>query len=124
MKSIKEADVKAKKVLVRAGFDVLDKKGNITNYSRLHNMVPTLKYLVEQGAKVIVISHNGRPKGNVVPELSMKIIAEEMSKSEYLGKEIAFVDDCVGDKVKAHIESMNNGDIVFLENLRFHEGEK
>ena len=120
--SLSEADVAGKKVLVRADFNVpLDDSGNITDDTRIRAALPTIKDLTGKGAKVILCSHMGRPKGEVKEGLRLTPVAKRLS--ELLGQEVTKCDDCVGDAVAATVNGMSNGQVVLLENLRFHSEE-
>ncbi len=123
LKSIKEADVANKHVIVRCGFDVpFNDDGNIANDERISECLATLKYLVNQNAKVIIISHNGRPKGKIIPKLSMDKIAERLEK--LLGQEIKKLSDCIGQDVREVASGLQEGQVLLLENLRFHIEEE
>lgn len=123
MRLLKDFKFENKRVLVRAGFDVpFDENGNIADDKRIKATLPTLKHLLEQNAKIIIISHNGRPKGQVIEKLKMDRVAERIG--ELLNIHVDKLDDCVGDDVKKHIGQMKPKDIVVLENLRFHKEEK
>ncbi|HEY9771270.1 MAG TPA: phosphoglycerate kinase [Coleofasciculaceae cyanobacterium] len=120
--SLTEADVSGKKVLVRADFNVpLDDSGNITDDTRIKAALPTIQDLVGKGGKVILCSHMGRPKGEVKEELRLTPVAKRLS--ELLGQEVTKCDDCIGDEVAATVNGMSNGQVVLLENLRFHNEE-
>ena len=120
--SLTEADVSGKKVLVRADFNVpLDDSGSITDDTRIKAALPTIKDLIGKGGKVILCSHMGRPKGEVKEELRLTPVAKRLS--ELLGKDVTKCDDCVGDAVASTVNGMANGDVVLLENLRFHSEE-
>ena len=120
--SLTEADVSGKKVLVRADFNVpLDDSGNITDDTRIKAALPTIKDLTGKGGKVILCSHMGRPKGEVKEELRLTPVAKRLS--ELLGQDVAKCDDCVGDDVASTVNGMSNGQVVLLENLRFHSEE-
>ncbi|NPV42693.1 MAG: phosphoglycerate kinase [Firmicutes bacterium] len=122
-KTIEDIDVKGKKVLVRVDFNVpLDEKGNITDDTRIRAALPTINYLIEQGAIVILVSHLGRPKGKVQERLRMDPIAQRLA--ELLDKEVIKTDDCIGDEPKRAIEDMREGDVLLLENVRFYPGEE
>jgi len=123
LRSLEEADIKNKKVLIRCGFDVpFDENGDIVDDERIKECVPTFNYLLEKQAKLILMAHNGRPKGKVVKKLSMDKIGKRLE--EILGKQIKKLDDCIGPQVEAEVASINQGDIIILENLRFHKEEK
>ncbi|MDJ0650698.1 MAG: phosphoglycerate kinase [Xenococcaceae cyanobacterium MO_188.B19] len=120
--SLSEADVAGKKVLVRADFNVpLDDSGKITDDTRIRAALPTINDLTGKGAKVILCSHMGRPKGEVKEGLRLTPVAKRLS--ELLGQEVTKCDDCVGDAVTATVNGMSNGQVVLLENLRFHSEE-
>ena len=117
------ADVAGKRVLVRVDFNVpLDEVGNITDDTRIRAALPTIQDLLGKGAKVILRSHFGRPKGKVVPSMSLKPAAQRLS--ELLGQSVVMCDDCIGDSVAAAIASLQNGQVAMLENLRFHGEEE
>ncbi|MGB3297259.1 MAG: phosphoglycerate kinase [Phormidesmis sp.] len=117
------SDVSGKRVLVRADFNVpLDDAGNITDDTRIRAALPTIRDLTSKGAKVILVSHFGRPKGKVVESMRLTPVAKRLS--EKLGKEVIKCDDCVGDEVAAKISGMQNGQVALLENVRFYEGEE
>ena len=111
-KTIEDIDVKGKKVLVRCDFNVPLKDGVITDLNRLNGALPTIKYLVNNGAKVILCSHMGKPKGEPKPELSLAPVAKKLS--EMLGKEVVFAadDNVVGENAKKAVAAMNDGDVV------------
>ena len=121
--SLSEADVSGKRVLVRADFNVpLDDSGKITDDTRIKAALPTIKDLVGKGGKVILCSHMGRPKGEVKEELRLTSVAKRLG--ELLEQDVAKCDDCVGDAVASTIDGMSNGQVVLLENLRFHSEEE
>jgi len=123
LKSLKEADVANKHVIVRCGFDVpFDESGEIINSDRIVECLSTLQYLVDQNAKVIIMSHNGRPKGKIIPKLSMDKVGQKLS--ELLNRKIIKLDDCLGQDIRERVSQMKEGEIVLLENLRFHAEEK
>lgn len=122
MQYLNDLKIKNKKVLIRVDVNVpLDKNQNITDDNRIRAVLPTLNYALDENAKVILCSHIGRPKGKVVPELSLAPVARRLSR--LLQKEVKLAPDCVGPEVKKMIEAMQPGDIVLLENLRFHPEE-
>ncbi len=122
-KTIKDIDLKGKRVLMRVDFNVpLDDKLNITDDIRIRSAVPTIKYAIDQGAKVILMSHLGRPDGKVVDSLRLTPVAKKLE--ELLGKKVTKTDDCTGDAVKKTVAAMKPGDVVLLENLRFHAEEE
>lgn len=120
-RSIEDIAVSGKKVLVRCDFNVPLKEGVITNDKRIVAAMPTIKYLVEQGAKVILCSHLGRPKGEVVPEFSLKPVAAHLS--ELLGKEVKMAKDVIGPDAKALAGALQDGEVLLLENVRYEKGE-
>jgi phosphoglycerate kinase len=121
-KTIRDVDVKGKRVLVRVDFNVPLKDGVITDDTRIRAALPTINYLLEQGAALILCSHLGRPKGKVVPELKMDPVAARLS--ELLGRPVQKLDACVGSKVEAAAQAMQPGDVILLENTRFNPEEK
>lgn len=122
-KSIEDINVKGKRVFVRCDFNVpLDESRNITDDTRIVAELPTIKYLVDNGAKVILCSHLGRPKGGFEEKYSMKPIVKRLS--EVIGKNVVLANDVIGEDAKSKIADMNDGDIVLLENVRFHEEEE
>jgi len=122
LKTTKGVDVRGKRVVVRADLNVPVKNGKVTDATRLERLVPGLKDLAERGAKVVVISHFGRPKGGPDPEFTLKPVSDALSAR--LGQPVAFGPDCVGAAAAATIASLEDGDIAVLENLRFHKGEE
>ena len=122
-KSIKDIDVAGKKVFIRVDYNVpMDKAGNITEDTRIRATLPTLNYLLEKNAAIIIASHLGRPKGAVVPEFSLKPVAERLST--LIGKEVIVAPDCVGSEVEALAKDLKPGQILLLENLRYHKAEE
>ena len=122
-KTVRDLDVAGKKVLVRVDFNVpLNDKGEITDDTRITASLPTIQYLLEQKAAVILMAHLGRPKGQVKPELSLAPVAKHLGK--LLGKKIFFAPDCVGEAAKAAASKLKAGHILLLENLRFHKEEE
>ncbi len=120
-KSIVDIDVSGKRVLCRCDFNVPTKSGKITSDKRIVAALPTIQYLVEHGAKVILCSHMGKPKGEWKPELSLKIVADRLS--ELLGKEVIMAADVAGEDSKAKAAAMKDGDVMLLENTRYIKGE-
>lgn len=125
--TLHEADVRGKRVLVRVDFNVpMDGGGKITDMTRLEESLPTVQYLIKEGAKVILMSHLGRPKAGRSAqenaEFSLKPVATAFSK--LLKKPVDFVEECVGPKAEKAVEGMKDGDVILLENTRFHEGEE
>ncbi len=122
-KTVRDLDVAGKKVLVRVDFNVpLNDKGEITDDTRITASLPTIQYLLEQKAAVILMAHLGRPKGQVKPELSLAPVAKHLGK--LLGKKILFAPDCVGETAQAAASKLKPGHILLLENLRFHKEEE
>ena len=121
-KTVKDIDLKGKKVFVRCDFNVpMDEKQNITDNTRIVAALPTIKYLLEQDCKIILASHLGRPKGEVKPEFSLKPVAKELSKQ--LGKEVIMAKDVIGEDATNKAENLKEGEIMLLENVRFHREE-
>lgn len=122
-KTVRDLDVAGKKVLVRVDFNVpLNDKGEITDDTRITASLPTIQYLLEQKAAVILMAHLGRPKGQVKPELSLAPVAKHLGK--LLGKKILLAPDCVGEAAQAAASKLKAGHILLLENLRFHKEEE
>ncbi len=116
-------ELKGKKVFMRVDFNVpLDEKRNITSDSRIKAALPSIKYVIEKGGKLILASHLGRPKGGPSPEFSLDVVAKRLS--ELLGKDVKFANDCIGDKVKSMADSLKEGEVLLLENVRFHKEEE
>ncbi|MGE6379035.1 phosphoglycerate kinase [Peribacillus muralis] len=121
-KSIRDIELKGKRVFCRVDFNVPMQDGKISDDTRIKAALPTISHLTEQGAKVILASHLGRPKGQVVEELRLAPVAERLS--ELSGKDVQKADEAYGDSVQAIIDNMENGDILLLENVRFYPGEE
>ncbi len=122
--TIRDIDVGSKRVLVRADFNVpLDEKtGAITDDSRIRATLPTIKYLIDRRARVILCSHLGRPRGKVVEKLRLAVVAQRLS--QILGQSVEVATDCIGSKVEKAIEKLRGGDVLLLENIRFHPEEE
>ena len=120
-KSIEDISVAGKRVLCRCDFNVPTKEGKITSDKRIVAALPTIQYLINQGAKVILCSHMGKPKGEWKPELSLKIVADRLS--ELLGKEVIMAADVAGEDAKAKAAALKDGDVMLLENTRYIKGE-
>ncbi|MBY9078952.1 phosphoglycerate kinase [Paenibacillus sp. HN-1] len=121
-KSVRDVEVTGKRVFVRVDFNVPLEDGKITDDTRIRETLPTIKYLIENGAKVILASHLGRPKGQFVD--SMRLTPAAVRLSELLGKPVAKADEAVGEAVKAKIAELKDGDVLVLENVRFYPGEE
>lgn len=120
---ITDLDLKGKKVFVRVDYNVpLDEQGNITDDARIRATLPTINYLLDEGAKVILASHLGRPNGKVIPELSLKPVARRLHR--LLNKEVKLANNCIGPDVKKQVDNMQPEDVLLLENLRFHREEQ
>ena len=120
--TIDDLKVAGKRVLVRGDLNVPLKDGKVSDATRIERLVPTIQDLAAKGARVIVLSHFGRPKGKVVPEMSLAPVADALSQA--LGKPVAFAKDCVGAAAAAVVNGLADGDVALLENLRFHAGEE
>ena len=120
-KSIEDIEVAGKRVLCRCDFNVPTKGGKITSDKRIVAALPTIQYLIDKGAKVILCSHMGKPKGEWKPELSLKIVADRLS--ELLGKEVIMASDVAGEDSKAKAAALKDGDVMLLENTRYIKGE-
>ncbi|MEK3784897.1 phosphoglycerate kinase [Paenibacillus sp. FSL K6-1230] len=121
-KSVRDIELNGKKVFVRVDFNVPVENGKITDDKRIRETLPTINYLIEQGAKIILASHFGRPKGQVVEEMRLTPVAARLS--ELLNKPVQKVDEAIGENVKAEVAKLNNGDVLLLENVRFYPGEE
>jgi phosphoglycerate kinase len=121
-KTLKDMDFKGKKVLVRVDFNVPLKNGNVTDTTRIKAALPTIEYLIREEAKVLLISHLGRPGGEVKEDLRMDPVAKELAN--LLNKEVKKADDSIGEDVKNAADNLENGEVLLLENSRFHAGEK
>ncbi|MGJ3259648.1 MAG: phosphoglycerate kinase [Rhodospirillales bacterium] len=122
LKTLDDLDVAGKRVLVRVDFNVPMRDGKITDTTRIDRALETLNELADKGAKVVILSHFGRPKGQEVPEMSLRPVAEGLAK--IAGKEVMFAADCIGDRAREVIDAAPSGGFVMLENLRFHAGEE
>ena len=122
--SVSDIEVEGKRVLVRVDFNVpLDEKTReITDDTRIQAALPTIKYLIGRRARVILISHLGRPKGKVVDDLRLAVVAQRLS--QILGQQVGVATDCIGPEVEKPVEELNNGDVLLLENVRFHLEEE
>jgi phosphoglycerate kinase len=121
-KTIRDVDVKDKRVLVRVDFNVPLAEGRVADDTRIRAALPTIQYLLDRDATVLLCSHLGRPKGKTVDDLKMDPVARRLS--ELLGRQVTKLDDCVGPEVQAAVEAASPGDVILLENTRFHAEEK
>ena len=121
-KSVRDVDLKGKKVLCRCDFNVPTKEGKITSDKRIVAALPTIQYLLDQDCAVILCSHMGKPKGEWKPELSLKVVADRLS--ELLGKEVKMAKDVIGEDAKALAAALKPGEVMLLENLRYHKQEE
>jgi phosphoglycerate kinase len=122
LKQLKDFDVYDKRILVRCDFNVpLDEEGNISDDYRIKKTIPTIKYLIDRKAKVVLMSHLGEPEGKIVEELRLNKVAEKIS--DYLNMTIEKEDDCIGPEVEGQVNKLQGGQVLLLENLRFHKEE-
>ena len=121
-KTMKDMQLEGKRVFCRVDFNVPMEDGNVTDDTRIRAAIPTIDYMIEQGAKVILASHLGRPKGEVNEDMRLTAAGEKLA--ELIGKPVTKLDSSIGDEVEKTISTMKNGDIVLLENVRFHAGEE
>jgi phosphoglycerate kinase len=121
-RTLDDLDVRGRRVLVRADLNVPMRDGKVTDTLRIDRQAPTIRELADKGARVIVLSHFDRPKGKVVPAMSLKPVAEPLASA--IGRPVAFAGDCVGDVAKAAVAKLKDGDVLLLENTRFHAGEE
>jgi len=121
-KTVADIDLSGKRVLMRVDFNVPIEKGKVTDDTRIVEALPTIKYVMEKGGKLILISHLGRPKGKRIPEMSLAPAAARLG--ELLGRDVSFIDDCIGPKVQQAVDTLKDGEVIVLENLRFHKDEE
>jgi phosphoglycerate kinase len=121
-RTLDDLDVKGKRVLVRADLNVPVADGKVTDDTRIVRQAPTIKELSEKDAKVIILSHFDRPKGKVVPSMSLKVLVEPLENA--LDRKVTFAEDCIGPKAQAAVAALKDGDVLLLENTRFHKGEE
>jgi phosphoglycerate kinase len=122
LRTVRDVDVQGKRVLVRVDFNVPIESGKVLDDWRLRATLPTIRYLTERGAKVILLSHLGRPKGKRDEQFSLRPVAQRLS--ELLGQPVQFADDCVGEVAEQTVAQLQAGEVLLLENLRFHAGEE
>lgn len=122
LNTIKEADLKGKRVLIRVDFNVPLKNGVVTDNTRIKAALPTVQYILEQGASLVVMSHFGRPKGQKNPDFSMAPIAKEFEK--LLGRPVKLAPDVIGPEVEAEVKALKPGEVLLLENVRFYKEEE
>ncbi|MYI85440.1 MAG: phosphoglycerate kinase, partial [Dehalococcoidia bacterium] len=121
-RTVRDIDVAGESVLLRAALNVPHDNGAVPDDTRIRESLPTIQYLVENGASVLVCSHLGRPKGERNPALSLAPVAERLS--ELLGQPVAFAEDCIGPPAVEAAKALGRGEVALLENLRFHAGEE
>jgi phosphoglycerate kinase len=122
-RTIEDVPIKKKRVIIRTDFNVpLDENLNITDDTRIRSTLPTINYAIDEGAKVILCSHLDRPGGKVVPKFSLAPVSKRLGR--LLGKEVIFAPDCIGPQIEKMVGKMKSGDVMLLENLRFHPGEQ
>uniref|UniRef100_UPI0006D27FDC phosphoglycerate kinase n=1 Tax=Desulfosarcina cetonica TaxID=90730 RepID=UPI0006D27FDC len=119
--SVSDLDVRGRRVLMRVDFNVPLEKGRVANDKRLRAALPTIRFILERGGRLILMSHLGRPKGKIVPELSLKPCA--VALEGLLGQPVAFAGDCIGPAVESAVAALADGQVLLLENLRFHKAE-
>ena len=115
-------NIEGKRVLLRVDFNVPINDGAITENARIEKVLPTIKFLINKKAKIIIIAHLGRPKGKIVPELTLKPIAKKLSN--YLNQDVVFLNESIGSLVIQNSKKIPNGKIILLENIRFHKEEE
>ena len=120
--SIKDLPLRGQRVFIRVDFNVPIKDGKVDDDSRIRASLPTIQYAIEQGARVILASHLGRPKGERVEKYSLRPVAEHLS--QLLGRPVAFAEDCIGPEVESKVNALTDGEVLLLENLRFHAEEE
>ncbi len=119
--TVEDLDVKGKRVLMRVDFNVPLEGGKVANDKRIRAALPTIKHIVEKGGRLILMSHLGRPKGEKKPEMSLRPCVQVLS--DLLGKDVKFVDDCIGETAEAGVEKLGDGEVLLLENLRYYKEE-
>src|SRR6201996_7311430 len=118
-RTIGDLDVAGKRVLVRSDLNVPMKDGVVTHAVRIERQAPTIRELADKGARVIVLSHFDRPKGKVVPSMSLKVLVEPLAQE--IGRKVAFADDCIGDVAEKAVAALKDSQVLLLENTRFHK---
>lgn len=121
-RTLDDVDVQSKRVLVRVDLNVPVADGQVSDITRIERILPTIQELHKKGAKTILLAHFGRPKGEAVADFSLKVVVNALHKA--LGLKVAFAEDCIGEKAAAAVSAMNDGDVLLLENTRFHKGEE
>ncbi|MBC7105485.1 MAG: phosphoglycerate kinase, partial [Firmicutes bacterium] len=121
-KTVRDVEVRGRRVLVRVDFNVPLDQGRVADDTRIRAALPTVRYLTERGARVILLSHLGRPKGRVEDRYRLDPVARRLG--ELLGREVVKTDDCVGPEVEAAVARLRDGDVLLLENVRFHPEEE
>ncbi|MGC1489263.1 MAG: phosphoglycerate kinase, partial [Albidovulum sp.] len=121
-KTLDDMDFAGKVALVRVDINVPVEAGRVTDATRIEKIVPTVKYILAQGGKPVLLAHFGRPKGQVVPEMSLAITLPALEAA--LGQKVSFAEDCMGGPAKKAVAAMQAGDVLLLENTRFHKGEE
>jgi phosphoglycerate kinase len=120
-RSLKDLDIKGKRVLLRADLNVPAQRGKVTDTTRIDRLKPTIDYLRDAGAKVLILSHFGRPEGEQNPEMSLAFLVQTLE--DCWGAEVGFAADCIGERAEKAASGMSDGDVILLENVRFHKGE-
>lgn len=121
LKTVRDLELSGKRVLVRVDYNVPLKNGAVADATRIEASLPTLRYIIDEGGSLVLMSHLGRPKGTPDPEYSLKPVAEKLSSM--IGRPVGFISDCVGERVREAAGKLRSGEILMLENVRFHQGE-
>jgi phosphoglycerate kinase len=122
-RTLDDIDVRGKRVLLRADLNVPMKNGVVTDMTRIERLAPTIEALIGNGAKVIVMSHFGRPKGKKDPAFSLRPLVAQLARA-IGGRDVVFVEDCIGDEARRVVSALRPGQVALLENLRFHKEEE